>query len=698
MQALDGYFVESFTDQLTRRLIQLMCPPAGIETIFIFTAFSIWLGMFLAWGWGSIVMKAAYAARPTADYQAQLQHLQQVASQRANQSGLPIATEAQILVFEGYMLDTRVSAVFLVLGIFFIYCISLLRMKNPKLIFTQVFGIIITDTYLTIGPLLPSFRGTLPTTIIEPASIGLGLAFVASLFLFPQSTSHVALDAMEKIIDLLKTPLNTTMEGPVEENKEANLLAGLNATKQGLLAQWNELQPIVGFLKLDLSIGRWNDKDITSVVQDLRKTFLGTINLLNFQIFRLGSTLQSQKALALEPPATASSDDNSGEGESTATSLGEKVKSHKDIGIHQLNEFSVFLKAINDSDGAEIRNETLTMLHENSTEVIKASIEALDSVKECLHTVNAARLFSRLSRETQEQHVERNETALNNLQTARAAFVEKTTNQLLEDNAELFDGNGRVKGMNAHLRHRFRAVMLGMIFEEHILGIVDGILPLLENTASHYKDKTRTRIWFPAGIRSFAKWIFGRSEKAPVTAETPFGDPDEIVDQSQVVQDKLGMARGIKKRPGSKLGRVISGFYRFLVSPASLYAIRVVVVSIAVVIPAVIPHTAGFYYRERGLWALIMAQTTMLAYMADFTYSMVARAVGTVVGGVLGLLAWYIGSGNGTGNPYGLAASIGVMLVPILYARLFFPRQLLIAVMMGGATFLLVVGYGYDYK
>lgn len=684
----------------THRLIQMICPPAGIETIFIFTAFSLWLGMFLAWGWGSIVMKAAYAARPASDYQAQLQHLEQVASQRANQSGLPVATEVQALVYEGYMLDARVSAVFLVLGILFIYCISLLRMKNPKFAFTQLLGIIITDIYLTIGPLLPTFNGTLPTLIIEPASIGLGLAFVASLLLFPQSTSHVTLDAMENIIDLLKIPLQTTMEGPVEEKKVAQVLAGFNATKQGLLGQWNELQPMVGFLKLDLSIGRWNDKDITSVVQDLRKAFIGTTNLLNFQISRLGGTLQSQKALALDQPTTASSEGEEGEeAEPAVTSLREKILSRKDIGFHQLSEFSVFLKAINDSDSAEIRNETLTMLHENSTEVIQASIEALDSVKECFHIVNTARLFGRPSQETQEQHVKRNESALGNLRAARAAFVEKTTEKLLEANAELFDDNGKVvKAMNTHLRHRFRAVMFGMIFEEHLLGVVDGILPLLENTASHYKDKTRTRIWFPAGIRSIAKWIFRRSEKAPVRAETPFGDPDEIVDQSEVLQDKLGIARGIKKRPGSKLGRAISSFYRFLVSPDSLYAIRMVVVSIAVVIPAVIPHTAGFFYKERGLWALIMCQTTMLAYMADFTYSVIGRAIGTVVGGVLGLVAWYVGSGNGDGNPFGLAAIIGVMLVPILYARLFFPRQLMIPVIMGSATFLLVVGYGYDFK
>ncbi|EED12637.1 conserved hypothetical protein [Talaromyces stipitatus ATCC 10500] len=678
-------------------MVQAMCPPAGIETIFIFMAISIWLGMLLAWGWGVIVMKAAYAARPASVYQAQLQHMQQVATQRANQSGLPVATEARALVYEGYMLDARVSAVFLVLGILFVYVISLIRIKNPKFVFFHLFGIIVIDIFITIGPLLPSFNGTLSNLIVVPSSIGLGLAFVASLLLFPQSTSHITLDTMEKIVDMLKIPLTATLDGPVEKAKESEELAGLKATEQGLLGQWNELQPMLGFLKLDLSIGRWSDKDITNVAEDLRKAFIGTKNLLNFKIARLSHTLQSQKTLALPLPGTASSEDNGEDAESTETSLKEKIKRPTDVGFHQLTEFSVFLKAIDDSHSAEIQNETVAMLHENSAEVIQASLEALDSVKELFNTVNTARIFSRLSQETQEQHVKRSESSLENLRAARATFVQKTTEQLLETNAELFDAEGKVKELKMHLRHRFRVVVFGMIFEEHILGVVDGIIPLLETTASRYRDKTRARIWFPARIRKVTKWIFGRAEKAPVRADTQYADPDEIVDQSEVLQEKLGIAKGIGKRPGSKLGRGISGFYRFLVSPDSLYGIRMVVVSIAVAIPAVIPHTAGFYYKQRGLWALIMAQTTLLAYMADFTYSVVARAIGSVVGAVLGLVAWYIGSGNGDGNAFGLAAIIGVLLFPMIYARVILPPQFLMPVVMGAATFFLVVGYGYDY-
>ncbi|OKL58568.1 hypothetical protein UA08_06208 [Talaromyces atroroseus] len=703
-------------------LAQFMCPPNGIEMIFVFTALSLWLGMFLAWGWGCIVMKAALAARPAAETQAQLMHLEQVAQQRANQTGVSASIEAEILVFDGYMLDARVSAVFLALGLLFIYVLALIRMKNPKFTFTQLFGIIITDLFMTYGPLMPSFKGTLPKVIIIPASIGLGLAFVSSLFLFPQSTSHITLEMMEKIVDGLKVPLKAIIEDyPDSESAEQQDLAVLNGAKQSLLGQWQALQPTLGFLKLDFSVGRWSDKDIVSLDEKLRGAFISTVNVLNLRLFRLRNTLQARKALATmpsdsaAPPGSSASDPSSFEQESeveenkqdaAAEAAGENLlkekaklqKNNKKVGLHQINEFTTFLKAITDTDSLEVQAETIDMLRRDGTDVIQLCLEALDSVKDCIHDVNTTRLFSRLPKETFDKHAEQSQAVLEKLRAARASFIKKTTDDLLEANAELFDANGKVKTLDAHLRNRFRAVIFGMVFEEHVLSAVDGIIPLLEKASSLYKERTKNRIWFPAGIRHTASWIFKRSAKAPVHAETSFEDPDkEIVDQSDLLQEKLRIVRGTRKRQRSKLARIISGFYHFLVSPDSLYALRLVVLSLALAIPAVLPQTAGFYYKQRGLWALIMGQTTMLAYMADFTYSVLGRVIGSVIGGVLGLVAWYIGSGSGEGNSYGLAAIVGVLLIPLLCARLFLPRAFLLPSMMCAATFLLVVGYGFDY-
>ena len=76
----------------------------------------------------------------------------------------------------------------------------------------------------------------------------------------------------------------------------------------------------------------------------------------------------------------------------------------------------------------------------------------------------------------------------------------------------------------------------------------------------------------------------------------------------------------------------------------------------------------------RGLWALIMvglsflpdaassfadrqAQTGMGVYTGEQIGSFFLRMSGTVLGLVIGMVAWYIGAGRGPGNPYGVAAS-----------------------------------------
>ena len=91
-----------------------------------------------------------------------------------------------------------------------------------------------------------------------------------------------------------------------------------------------------------------------------------------------------------------------------------------------------------------------------------------------------------------------------------------------------------------------------------------------------------------------------------------------------------------------------------------------------------------------------MGQTTVVVYMSDFALSLVSRTVGTIVGGVMGLVAWYIGSGHGSGNPYGLGAIMAAVVVILMWGRIFAPLALLQATIMGAATCILVIGYSYD--
>lgn len=92
---------------------------------------------------------------------------------------------------------------------------------------------------------------------------------------------------------------------------------------------------------------------------------------------------------------------------------------------------------------------------------------------------------------------------------------------------------------------------------------------------------------------------------------------------------------------------------------------------------------------------MIMAQTGLLPHFSDFTFGFVFRLTGTFAGGIIGMLGWYIGSGNGPGNPYGLAAVMAVLAPIIMWGRLYAPQQHLATAIIFGATVMLVIGYSY---
>ena len=102
--------------------------------------------------------------------------------------------------------------------------------------------------------------------------------------------------------------------------------------------------------------------------------------------------------------------------------------------------------------------------------------------------------------------------------------------------------------------------------------------------------------------------------------------------------------------------------------------------------------SASFFYYQRGVWVVIMAQLTLAVFSGDTTFALVKRVLATFFGGMLGMLAWYIGSAGSRGNPYGLGAVGFVTFPAVMLFRLYSPAGPLVSI-MGPVTFCLVIGY-----
>ncbi|KAF3938744.1 hypothetical protein ABW19_dt0208011 [Dactylella cylindrospora] len=72
------------------------------------------------------------------------------------------------------------------------------------------------------------------------------------------------------------------------------------------------------------------------------------------------------------------------------------------------------------------------------------------------------------------------------------------------------------------------------------------------------------------------------------------------------------------------------------------------------------------------------------------------RTLGTVIGGVIGLVAWYIGAGSGPGNPYGIMAILAPCMIIGMIFRVWAPQEWMMPSVMGVATLMLVVGYSWE--
>ncbi|KAJ6445166.1 3-dehydroquinate dehydratase-like protein [Purpureocillium lavendulum] len=666
-------------------LLLYIVPPASILFGYLLAALSLLFGMCLAWAWGLLTMKAALSARPAVDTQRQLQALQQQAVALAKQSGQSPAVEASVLVFQGFMLDARVTAVYYVMSCVFIYALARLRCSNGKLVAFQLFGTIITDLFLLIGPLLPSYNASLASILVKPGAIGIGLGIVCCILFFPQSTSYVVLDKMEKLVRMGETALDTTRRRLAGGELRMDELKG---AKVRIISAYKALEPALAFLPLDFSRGRWNADDVKGLQAPVRDAMLAGLSLIDLHIARVDA---KRKQLKLEQ----ASDEHA-----SATEKG-----IREPGQRQLHESADLMNALNTPEQAVMLTRALEALEGTTADVIQLCSESIGLVAKCIHTVNSRRWIGKPPQEEFDGLNRQLRETLTTLRAATATCITNTTEAILDSHADLFEEDGSLKSSTSPSPNSMRGVVISMVLEERILGTATALADLLEHVINLNAARTVHRIWVPSRIRYAVTWLFNGKMTVPVSGKTDAAnDPDgmadtmSLEDQAVEAHRRLRISRisyGSAARR-SAVSRGLVATFRWLFNPAGMYALRMVIVTIATGIPAAIPHSAGFFYREKGIWGVITAQTTLLVYMADFTFSLVSRGLGTIIGGVMGMVAWYIGSGSGIGNPYGLGAITAVMVAILIWWRLFLPPAFAQASIMSGATFALVVGFSWD--
>ncbi|KAG8417214.1 hypothetical protein J3459_012508 [Metarhizium acridum] len=643
-------------------LILIAVPPASILLVYVLASFSLLLGMCFGWLWGLLTMKAALAARPDSETQQSLLALQQAAVAQAKQTGQPVSREALVLVHEGFMLDARVTAVFYVMSCVFIY--ALCRFAHEE----------------------REFQAQLGTILVKPAAVGVALGSACCLLFFPQSTSYAVLEKMEKLVLLQEIALQATRRRLGDQDLHLGELLEAKAKTAGL---YKAMQPELAFLPLDFSRGRWNAEDVKGLQTPVREAMIASLSMVDFHISRI-NVMQKEDRLAKHHEE-------------------EEKNNHEEteIGLHQLRESSELLHALRRPEDGEVQDQTRAALLDTTADVLQACSQSIKLVAKCINTVNNRRWIGQPSQQSFDELEQELRTKLDALRSSRDLCVRNTTEKILGTHQDLFDAKGDLKPSVESGSRLLRGIVVSMVIEERVIGIATAMEKLLENVLHLMTTRKTHRIWIPSRMRYMFRWLLDGRFSVPVSGTTTDAadDPDNtadpvlLQDQAEEARRRLRISRGyyVRPRKRSAATRAIAATFRWLFDPAGMYALRMVIVTVATAIPAAIPSSAGFFYREKGIWGVISAQTCLLPYMADFTFSVVSRGLGTVLGGVMAVVAWYIGSGSGVGNPYGLAAISALMILILVWWRVFLPPAFLQAAIMTGATYALVVGFSYDH-
>ncbi|KAG9532556.1 hypothetical protein KCU93_g1112, partial [Aureobasidium melanogenum] len=637
----------------------MFLPPSGVILVTLLGGFTMILGMALGWAWGVITMKAAQATRPQAETQARLQALGAQAARNTSPTSYPIA---QVLIFNGFMLDTRVTVTFFCMLCLFIYLMARLRVKVPKLALTCVFAWIVSDVFLTIGPLLPNFQGTIPQVLIKPAAAGIAISIACSMLIFPESTSHMTLYNMHKLVTSMAGCLDLT-RGFLENYPDTSHLEPMQSLRAGVLGGWAALEPSFGFLSFDLSFGYWNAQDIASLREPVRRVMIGSMSLLAFEVLQ-GRSLEKVKQLKSADPRTqelAEAEDNE--------------KKHM-YGKHQVMQSLNLIDSLGEPEVGQSVSNSYQALSQASNPLLEACKNAFQAITHSIHENNTRSWFGRMSADEFAQMRQSHVDALKHLREERSKFPNVANEALFASHKHLFDENGKFHGQSSE-RHKLTGMFFGFNFEDRLLILAAALDRALEQVTLIEQDRTRVRLWLPTNLRKFGAWAFGGS-RAPAIAAPTVNDMPQA-DKATIEEVQQSFRRFHKPaRKRNMISSIILGFGSWLTG-----------------IPAVCTTSAGFFYREKGLWALIMAQTGAATFSAEFNFAFITRIFGTITGGVIGMLGWYVGSGHGPGNPYGLAAVFVPVSVVLMYLRLYSPPQLMQAVMIGGSTCILVIGYGY---
>ncbi|KAH8835963.1 hypothetical protein DL96DRAFT_1576215 [Flagelloscypha sp. PMI_526] len=686
-------------------IVAFMLPPSMALSLYIFVCFILLFGMMLGWAWGVAAMAAGNAVR--------------------NQSFLAMKNqEIRSIAYLSISSTSAVYGVFLFLGTFFF---AFLRTRNPALTIMTIFATIVVDVMCCYGPSFPTAQYTLAKSFIIPATFCLACSIASLIFIFPESMNHVWLTrlsdgSLKATLTLLDLQKQLITSDPKDLDNWKALLDQSLPIKRAIILGAQELKGQVGFANLEISVGRLGPEDLKKL-QKRMELFIPRVGSvlyffsLSFTELFLGLSWHSLIIITTSSAVTRclhlSLTVNPATPTARYTNLHQRILKHE-------NDHGHTIEAL------------LPTMAELSADLRTSCEEASKALLQWIQACNSGRwtgffkIGGKSLKESQKATSDQLAKALKQLEDDFKVFREEKRVEFLQHFQKFFDEDtGQL--LDPHMKFSSRTLFLCFTYSESLEGYADAAAQVLRLALELDGKRPSPRIWFPSGFGAMARKIASKHNNDSDDGTPEFTDPLSLgssqdptrvkggvggseSDSTLIVTEEEDTAKELfnqpettPRNPDARPARTFIGrffgafgdFLRFLRSPEGIFCLRTGVITIALWIPGVVAESAWFNYGNRGLWALIMAQLSLAVYAGDQISSVIIRTGSTIVGLLIGIVAWYIGAQKGLGNPYGVVAATVVLSAPFLLGRIAAPPQELMVWILVGVTIIFVVGYSW---
>ncbi|EIW75984.1 hypothetical protein CONPUDRAFT_93215 [Coniophora puteana RWD-64-598 SS2] len=375
------------------------------------------------------------------------------------------------------------------------------------------------------------------------------------------------------------------------------------------------------------------------------------------------------------------------------------------VGVFESNRYmNIEAEHMNHPNREEYSARTFALLRECCDDLLKGCEKALDETANWLEHVydNRFKFWRRNMKgrreERRRENVEKFEVMLQELARTIEEFKSSKRYNVIDPYRPLFETVDDSSSINLEYDappHRY--LFHCYVYQYHLMEVAGILQEILKEIIRLEKTRKRNKLWVPIFklIRPFSAW--DTSDMLDDNEE----DPDIIPGMKPQWMSDLGEVRRRDPDalpPSNWMEHIMNWIYRRALGFTGgnfLFALKAGVLTIILCLPSFLKSSAAFAYRNKFAWGIIMGQLTTARFRGDTAFGLVARIISTFCGGIVGTVIWYISTGLGRGNPYGLAAVFAVVFPFLFYARLYWPVPSMVNLVFF-VTSMLVVGYSYQ--